>query len=471
MVSTPEPSTPEPVLAAPAPLPNLPESERFAPPKPVRKRRKLPKLPRFPKFRKPVISGRAIKIILIILAVSVVLGGLYALMRYQAYRNNPDTVFKDALQASLSTTKFQSETMPDTTSSKVSYDLSAPTNPMVSSEATIQLSGTSYDVNGYGTAKNTYVSYRSLPKTVSPSLSSVVQNAWVGVRINGALPAGVPTALAGAGDPRNLAYGPVFFANIAPKIRKQQVQYMIAKKVYDYKVEKVTQTKIGDTKVFVFAAQPNVSYLKIANQSAAFSAGLTPADIQDAVNALDNLKGATMKLYIAKSNHQLVRTEITKDNRTVSTTYSYDSNLALPTEPQTKLGWPDFASYQFQIEAQAATKQPAAQLDSTRKAQLDSLHSYLATYFAQNESYPSLANVNDQAWVAGNLNGIDPDVMRDPLASSLTLLAAPKAAVLAYQPLPPSGKGACDNTVANPCVHYKLIATLSNNQQYIVQDP
>lgn len=466
--SVPVPSSP-PTAADPVP-PTQPETERFAPPKPAKAPRQLPNFVKSMKLKKPSLARRTIKIILIVLAVIAVSSGLYFMVRYNSHQNNPDTVFKDALKASLSTTKLQSEITTDTASGKVSYDLTTPTNPKVSSESTIKLDGSSYDIAGYGTAKNSYVSYISLPKTVSSSLSSVVKQAWVGIRVNGALPAGVPAAIAGAGDPRNLAYGPLALANMGPKPREKQVQYMIAHKVYGYELNKVVKTKIGDTKVLVYDVKPNVGYLKIANQSAALSAGLTATDIQDAVNGLDKLNGSTMKLYVSTADHQLVRTDITKNNQTTTTLYRYDSGQSLPEEPQTKLSWANFANYQFQIEAQTVAKQPPAKLDAARKTQLNSLHKYLALYFQQNGSYPSLANINDQAWVAGNLGGLDPDSLRDPLAVNLTLLPTPKAAVFAYLPLPAGGKGACDNTDANQCAHYKLIATLSNNQQYIVQD-
>lgn len=460
---------PQPVALPAAPLP--PEAERFAPPPPVKKPRQPPKFFKSLKFKKPNISRRIVKIIFIILAIISVLVGAYAFISYKAGQNDPDSVFKDALQASLSTTKFQAVTSADATNSKLSYDLSTPTNPIIGSEATVKLSGINYGIVGYGTVKNSYISYRTLPKAVSPAVTSVVKDAWVGLRLNGALPAGIPTALSRAVDPRSQTYGPVAFANISPKLRKQQVLYMIQHKVYGYSPDKVAKTNLGGKKVLVYTVKPNIGYLKIANQSAALSAGLTATDIQDAVNSLDSLKGATIKLYISSSDHQLARIEITKDNKTTTTSYSYDSSSSLPEEPQTKLSWANFATYQFQIESQAASKQPATQLDAVRKLQLNDLHKYLAAYFLQNQSYPTLANLNDQAWVSGNLSGIDPDEFRDPLATSLTLLGAPKAGVLAYMPLAASGKGVCDDTDANLCVHYKLIATLSNNQPYVVQDP
>lgn len=417
------------------------------------------------------MSRRFIKIMLIIVAVCMVTGCLYALTRYQANRNHPDTVFKDALQASLSSTKLQAVKTSGGATSKVAYDLTTPTNPIISSDATLKINGSKYDIAGYGTAKNTYISYRSLPKSVSPALSSVVKDAWVGLRVNGALPAGVPANISGVADPRKQAYGPVVFANIDPKLRKQQVQYMIQRKVYEYNTTKVSKTVVGETKALVYTVKPNIGYLKIANQSAALSAGLSATDIQDAVNSLDELKDSSMKLYISTSNRQLIRADITKGGQTSTTTYNYDTSASLPDEPQTKLSWANFATYQFQIQSQAAAKQPAAQLDKDRKAQLDSLHKYLKQYFQENEFYPTSANINDLAWVAGNLNGLDPDTLRDPLASSLTLLAAPKPGVFAYQPVSAAGKGVCDNLEANQCVHYKLMATLSNNQQYVVQDP
>lgn len=479
-ISRPAPATnPSPMPMPAAPIsevtptvaPAQPEEERFAPPSPVKKPKQLPKFTNRLKFKKPRISRRVAKIILIVLVVVAAGVAIYLFLSYKSGQNKPDTVFKDALQASLSTTKMQAATSSDGLSSKVSYDFSTPTSPIVSSDATIKLSGSNYIVAGYGTAKNTYISYRTLPKTVTPAVSSVVKDAWVGLRVNGALPSGIPTPISRVADPRSQAYGPVAFANISPKPRKQQVLYMIQHKVYSYSPDKVTKTKINDAGVLVFSVKPDIGYLKIVNQSAALSAGLAATDIQDAVNSLDNLKGASMKMYISSSEHQLMKLEITKDNKTITTNYSYDNSSSLPQEPQTKLSWPNFATYQFQVESQASSKLPATQLDAARKSQLNDLHKYLTAYYKQNQSYPTLANLNDQAWISGNLSGLDPDGLRDPLAANLMLLSAPKPGVFAYLPLPATGTGACTDTDANPCAHYKLIATLSNNQQYIVQDP
>ncbi len=145
--------------------------------------------------------------------------------------------------------------------------------------------------------------------------------------------------------------------------------------------------------------------------------------------------------------------------------------MTLPGEPQTKLTWSDFSLKQWQLESQLAAQQPAAQTDAQRKSQLDELHQHLAAFFVQSNAYPSVAELNNQSWVAAHLGGVAPETFRDPLATSLQLADAPKANMFAYQPVTAEGKAGCDDSLVNGCAHYTLSAILSNGQRYSVSDP
>ncbi len=402
--------------------------------------------------------------------VLIILGAVFSLIRWQAAHNNPDRIFRDALLASMSTTKVQATAVEGPRNVQTQYDFSDLRNPVVSTKAKVQLAGANFELNGYGTSQNTYVSYKKLPAGISPAVVSAIQSGWIQLRAKGIQPPGVSAVLARVSDPRYLASGPVVFGNFPERTRIQLVDFLIGHHAYSYDPAKISHTKLNGTKVTAYTIKPNVGYLKIANQSAASSESFTLDNVQDAINALDALKGANLMFYIRNNDHRLQQVTISHNGTTASTLYSAYNQLDLPNEPQTRLTWQDFAKVQWQVESQAASHQPASALDATRRSNLASLHPYLAQYFAQNNTYPSLTNLNDQTWVASHFSGLDPSLLRDPLALNLALGTMAKAGAFAYQPKGADARKVCD-AATNACMHYKLIATLSDNQQFIVQDP
>jgi hypothetical protein len=193
--------------------------------------------------------------------------------------------------------------------------------------------------------------------------------------------------------------------------------------------------------------------------------------MQAATANLDELKSSTMTLYVAKSGHKVIGAQVSTPTGNLSLHYSHFTSSSVAAEPQTRLLWQSFAPYQYQLEAEVMKALPDGDVDKIRQGNLRQLHDFLALYFNQNDNYPSLSSLNDPNWVMSNLGLRDIELLRDPLGTSLQLANAPKPGTIAYQALPASGKGACDNTPAHQCVHYKLTATLSDGKQYSVQDP
>jgi hypothetical protein len=233
----------------------------------------------------------------------------------------------------------------------------------------------------------------------------------------------------------------------------------------------VHRTSLGGKKVFTFTVKPDVGYLQVATQSVANAEGFTPNDAQAAVASLEALNSSTMTIYVSKSGHRIVGAEVKTPTDDIALSYGHFDSSAVTAEPQTKLVWQSFAPYQYQLEAQAAANLTSAAKDKLRQDNLQQLHTYLASYFNQNGYYPTAASLNDANWVVANLNLPDIELLRDPLAPGLQLSSEPKANLFAYQVQPASGKGACDNTPARLCAHYKLTATLSDGKPYSVQDP
>jgi hypothetical protein len=486
-VQQPQPRTPQPPIdPIPAALPVAPAPQQPTPapfiPQPSLQQPAAPELPEpvletKPQRRSfavtPKQRRKGLMIAGIVVIVAVLGGGLYALLKYQSTQNNPTTAFNEALQSSLSAQKLETQTNAGDTASQTNYDLSNTTDPLVSSTATINLEGTDFGVSGYGSAKNSYVSYTKFPSVVSPAIVTAAQNGWIQLRADGTLSVGVSGSLANLADPRYQDFGPLVFGNFPLKSRTALVSFLAAHNVYAYSASKVKKTTVDGKSVLAYPVTVNVDFLKLLTVSSATLEGFSASDVQGAVNSLSSLKGADVTIDVSTSSHKFVELSVTNGNKTTTTDYTYGTSAVID-EPETKLIWQDFAPVQVQIEQQVAAHQTGTSLDTIRKANLSQLHLYLASYFSQNGSYPTYANLDDQGWVATNLPGIDPDVFRDPLGVSAALATAPKADVYAYQPLTASGKS-CDNNaaaaVSQLCSDYLLTAMLSTKIAYVVQNP
>ena len=81
----------------------------------------------------------------------------------QSVQSNPDTVFKDALTSTVSTSQLEATTSGGQYDSQVAYDFTDVKNPLVSSQTSITRYGASFELAGYGSVKNSYISYTSFP--------------------------------------------------------------------------------------------------------------------------------------------------------------------------------------------------------------------------------------------------------------------------------------------------------------------
>ncbi|HVX23985.1 MAG TPA: hypothetical protein VG992_01440 [Candidatus Saccharimonadales bacterium] len=459
-----------PALPAPHELLGLPASEpvkrTFEPPapatKPQRKSLRLA-LPR------PQLHLRRLgrRLVVAVPMLIVVAAGIF-FWHHHSVAASPANIFDTTLDTMLSTSSVTAAQINASGSVQTSYDFSTVTNPKISTEANIGMYGNTFRVTGYGSIQNDYISYRELPAVVPNSLASQITNAWVQLRTNGAESPGVTAALNQVADPRYRAFGPVIFGNFTPATRQKLIAYVAAHHIYAYSQTAITHAQIDKQNVLVYHVTPNISYLKILNQSAASSEAIQPSDVQTVVDALEGLRGATMTMAINPSTHQLVRLTIVQQGQTTTTDYSQYGSTSLADEPVTRLSWATFQPVQLQLEAKIAAKQTHKQIDAERKADFAVLHNYLATYYAANGFYPLLINMNDQRWLATNMPGLDPDSLHDPLSRSVVVTGTPTSGHYAYQALPASGKGKCDDTVNNPCTQYLLTAILANKQQYVV---
>ncbi len=96
--------------------------------------------------------------------------------------------------------------------------------------------------------------------------------------------------------------------------------------------------------------------------------------------------------------------------------------------------------------------------DTARKTDINAVNGHLAKFYTDNGHFPLRANVNTAAWRTANMQGLDPESLKDPKGAAQTLAAATSATEYGYAPTT-SADGDCsaDETT---CAKYTLTATL-----------
>ena len=97
--------------------------------------------------------------------------------------------------------------------------------------------------------------------------------------------------------------------------------------------------------------------------------------------------------------------------------------------------------------------------NSKRQSDVAAVQTQLEAFFQQSGYYPSLTDLNGQAWLAANMKSLDQNALIDPSnpTQSKTLVAAPVAKSYSYAVTDASG-ASCEATDTN-CAKYTLTAT------------
>lgn len=96
--------------------------------------------------------------------------------------------------------------------------------------------------------------------------------------------------------------------------------------------------------------------------------------------------------------------------------------------------------------------------NTERETDIKAVHGQLEAYYAQNGSYPAMAEVNDATWRGTNMKGLDAEALKDPKGSAQTLAASASNTAYGYAPLQ-TDNSAC-TTAAGNCAKYTLTANL-----------
>lgn len=102
--------------------------------------------------------------------------------------------------------------------------------------------------------------------------------------------------------------------------------------------------------------------------------------------------------------------------------------------------------------------------NNERQADIKELRDGLEGYFAANNRYPTLKELNEPTWRSSHLKALEPDVFSDPSGKSDSFVDKPQANVYTYSVTSASGTP-CDSA-KNPCTQYTLTATLEGGGTY-----
>jgi prepilin-type N-terminal cleavage/methylation domain-containing protein len=91
--------------------------------------------------------------------------------------------------------------------------------------------------------------------------------------------------------------------------------------------------------------------------------------------------------------------------------------------------------------------------NTERETDIKAVHGQLEAYFAQNNSYPTLAQLNDATFRSDNLKGLDAEALQDPKGADPTMGTASSATQYGYNVT-------CDTATPPSCPSYILTANV-----------
>ena len=107
--------------------------------------------------------------------------------------------------------------------------------------------------------------------------------------------------------------------------------------------------------------------------------------------------------------------------------------------------------------------------DTERTTDVKAIHGQVEAYYAQNGSYPGLAELNSSSWRSTNMKGLDAEALKDPKfttglackdgSNNPQLAATPSTGCYGYAVFQTDGSTAC-TTAAADCAKYTLTANL-----------
>ncbi|HSX42690.1 MAG TPA: type II secretion system protein, partial [Candidatus Saccharimonadales bacterium] len=109
--------------------------------------------------------------------------------------------------------------------------------------------------------------------------------------------------------------------------------------------------------------------------------------------------------------------------------------------------------------------------DSKRKTDISAIQAALESYYSSNNTYPTVADLNDSSWRATNLKGFDANALGDPKGNSNTVVGGqtPSGTQYAYVVTGDLGTLASPTTCSDaansttPCTNFGIYAKLESD--------
>lgn len=99
--------------------------------------------------------------------------------------------------------------------------------------------------------------------------------------------------------------------------------------------------------------------------------------------------------------------------------------------------------------------------DSKRQTDIQALQTQIEAFYASNNYYPAMVDLNSSSWRSTNMKSLDAGAMTDPSGSDATLInTTPTSTSHAYEYLAKNAAGTECTTGDNTCATYTLQAYL-----------
>jgi hypothetical protein len=395
----------------------------------------------------------------------LIIGGGSSFLLYASRPPSSSQIFQQSLAIALQT---QSYTQTETSSSgkdtlQRKNDVSNIREPKQS--GTANLSSLGMQIDGYATAKDNFIRFAVKATGIPDTLTAK----WIQLRKDGVSPknAGKKTSYEVVYDGRRAVLGDYLTGNFSAADRQALLTTIQTKQVYRFDPKSVKKLTVNKQSVIQYDVTINADALKALNKQAGAMMGLPANEVDDLIASSSIGQTTHATFMIDNATQRLIK--ITDNNGSI--TYGGFNATKVGDRPQADLQYAQFAVLLANNGAPTVTPTPIdnPQLneaaDGERRVDINIIDAHLQAYFAKNQRYPTLTEMNDAGWVSENLNGMSFTVLSDPQASTQQFADKPTVHQYAYMVYKNEAREACDN-VSAICQEYQVTATLSDGSTY-----
>ena len=383
--------------------------------------------------------------------------------------DSPDAVFKKSLENALSTKSIQIEMKEGsgnyTLTTVTKIDTSDVTNPKSSSVITDEYNGEKSTSEFYSTSKDAFFKIADTGLYGLSELSSV-SGKWVQAQKDGQSP-GVDTysALSYTGSYSWSFFGYFINGNFESDQKKEFTDFLLENEVYDYNADRVKTRTVDGKKQLVYDVDVSEEDLKEFNKQVAKSIDVDERKVEE--NYVLSSSDIKIDFYIDPKQKRVTKVKINDSGISMEVKFTGFNSTTVPPAPKPEVSYEDYVKLIDQ-QYDGLDDESGSPADIERKTDINALHGQIEAYYAQYGSYPALAEVNNAAWRAVNMKGLDPSALQDPAGTVQQLAAVPSAVQYGYAVFQDDGVTAC-TTDAGDCVVYTLNADLTNGDTYTKQ--